>query len=39
MNDVSGKPMWARYDPPWKPGFPHRNEVLVPIGPIGEELS
>ncbi len=23
--------LFARYDPPWKPGFLRRNEVLVPI--------
>jgi len=28
---VSGEPRWARYDPPWKPWFLRRNEVIVPI--------
>jgi hypothetical protein len=28
---VSGEPRWARYDPPWKPWFMRRNEVIVPI--------
>ena len=37
LNDASGKPMWARCDPPWTPWFLRRNEVLVPIEPIGEE--
>ena len=27
----AGTTMFARYDPPWKPGFLRRNEVLVPI--------
>ena len=27
-----GEPIWARYDPPWKPWFLRRNEVLVPVG-------
>ncbi|MDE2386732.1 MAG: heme-binding protein [Actinomycetales bacterium] len=28
---ISGQAMTARYDPPWKPGFARRNEILVPI--------
>jgi len=28
---VIGEPRWARYDPPWKPWFMRRNEVIVPI--------
>ena len=28
---VSGEPRWARYDPPWKPWFMRRNEVIVPV--------
>lgn len=28
---VTGPPQWARYDPPWKPWFLRRNEVLRPI--------
>ena len=28
---VDGEPRWARYDPPWKPWFLRRNEVIVPI--------
>lgn len=31
---VSGEPRWARYDPPWKPWFLRRNEVIVPIEPF-----
>jgi hypothetical protein len=27
----TGPVMFARYDPPWKPGFLRRNEVLVPV--------
>ena len=26
-----GPPLWARYDPPWKPAFARRNEILVPV--------
>lgn len=26
-----GETLFARYDPPWKPGFLRRNEVLIPI--------
>ncbi|MDP4586442.1 MAG: heme-binding protein, partial [Microbacteriaceae bacterium] len=29
--DPVGATLFARYDPPWKPGFLRRNEVLVPI--------
>ncbi|MEI6694283.1 MAG: heme-binding protein [Actinomycetes bacterium] len=28
---VMGKPRFARFDPPWKPSFIRRNEVVVPI--------
>ena len=28
---VVGDAMFARYDPPWKPGFLRRNEILIPI--------
>lgn len=28
---VIGEPRWARYDPPWKPWFMRRNEMIVPI--------
>ncbi len=30
LNPV-GKPVWARYDPPFMPWFLRRNEVLIPI--------
>jgi hypothetical protein len=30
----SGSPRWARYDPPWKPAFLRRNEVIVPVVPL-----
>jgi len=26
-----GQPVWARYDPPWKPWFLRRNEVLIDV--------
>lgn len=32
-----GEPRWARYDPPWKPWFARRNEVIIPIAPISLE--
>ena len=28
---VAGEPVIARYDPPWKPFFLRRNEVLIPL--------
>ena len=28
---ITGSGITARYDPPWKPGFARRNEILVPI--------
>lgn len=31
--EVAGSPRWARYDPPWKPSFARRNEVIVPLEP------
>lgn len=27
----TGPPVWARYDPPWKPWFLRRNEVLIDV--------
>lgn len=29
--EILGPALTARYDPPWKPGFARRNEILVPI--------
>ncbi|MBI4939834.1 MAG: heme-binding protein [Actinobacteria bacterium] len=29
--EVVGPARWARYDPPWKPWFLRRNEVLLPV--------
>jgi peptide-methionine (S)-S-oxide reductase len=26
-----GEPVWARYDPPFKPWFLRRNEILIPV--------
>jgi hypothetical protein len=28
---VTGSPRWARFDPPWKPWFLRRNEVVLPV--------
>ncbi len=30
---VTGDAIWARYDPPFKPWFLRRNEILIPIAP------
>lgn len=27
-----GEPIWARYDPPWKPWFLRRNEIWLELG-------
>ena len=32
---VAGQPRWARYDPPWKPAFARRNEIIVPLAADG----
>ena len=26
-----GEPIWARYDPPWKPWFLRRNEIWLEL--------
>lgn len=28
---ISGEPRWARFDPPWKPPFLRRNEIVIPV--------
>jgi hypothetical protein len=28
---IDGGPIWARYDPPFKPWFLRRNEILIPV--------
>jgi hypothetical protein len=30
-----GRPRYARFDPPWKPPFLRRNEVVIPIAEVG----
>jgi hypothetical protein len=30
----AGETVFARYDPPFKPWFLRRNEVLIPVAPI-----
>lgn len=30
--EVSGEPVWARYNAPFTPWFMRRNEILIPIG-------
>ena len=32
--EAAGGTIFARYDPPFKPWFLRRNEVLIPIVPI-----
>lgn len=29
--NVNGDPVWARYDPPFKPWFMRRNEIVIPV--------
>lgn len=29
--EVVGEPRWARFDPPWKPPFARRNEIVLPV--------
>jgi hypothetical protein len=28
---IAGPPRWARFDPPWKPSFARRNEIVIPV--------
>lgn len=28
---IAGNPRWARFDPPWKPPFARRNEIVIPV--------
>jgi hypothetical protein len=28
---ATGAPRWARFDPPWKPPFARRNEIVIPV--------
>lgn len=27
----NGEPRWARFDPPWRPAFARRNEIVIPV--------
>ena len=29
--EAAGSPRWARFDPPWKPAFARRNEIVIPV--------
>lgn len=29
--EAAGDPVWARYDPPFKPWFMRRNEIVIPV--------
>lgn len=31
--EQTGEPVWARYDPPFKPWFLRRNEILIEVRP------
>lgn len=33
---TTGEPIFARYDPPFKPWFMRRNEILIPLG-VGDK--
>jgi hypothetical protein len=33
--ELVGEPVWARYDPPFKPWFLRRNEILIEVRPAG----
>lgn len=37
--EVTGPPSYARFDPPWKPWFLRRNEVVVPVRESGPERT
>ena len=28
---VTGSPVWARFDPPFMPGFLKTNEIMIPV--------
>jgi hypothetical protein len=30
--EITGAPIWARYNPPFMPWFLRRNEILIPVG-------
>ncbi len=34
---ITGKPVWARYNPPITPWFLRRNEVLIPVGDLSDQ--
>jgi hypothetical protein len=36
--EVVGEAVYARYDPPFKPWFMRRNEVMIPVAPIVDQL-
>jgi hypothetical protein len=33
--EAVGEPVWARYDPPFKPWFLRRNEIFIEVRPAG----
>ena len=37
--DPAGEPISAQYDAPWKPGLARRNEILIPVEDVAENLE
>ena len=35
---VAGRPIWARYDPPFKPWFMRTNEIMIPVTRVEKQL-
>jgi len=33
--EVTGQPVWARYNPPFVPSWFRTNEILVPVKRLG----
>ena len=33
---AADRPVWARYDPPFKPWFMRRNEILITVQPASD---
>ena len=36
--EPAGPPRWARFDPPWKPFFARRNEVVIPVSVVPSDV-
>lgn len=35
---IAGEPRWARFDPPWKPPFARRNEIVIPVSAANQTM-